>query len=303
MTSATTLKAAAGMAAVTGMLLLGGCGSSGTSTYSVPASQAAHAANAPEARDAVAGAKDDLRKSGATPASTTSNPHAVVRTGDVSLTADDVAAVAGQAHRTAARYGGQVADERTRADHVDVSSVRLTLRVPSARFGRAYADLKGLGRLTSATSSTEDVTTQLIDVDVRVSAQRASVRRVQALLDRAGSIRDVLAIEAQLTRRQEALDSLERRQAYLEDQTSLSTITVSIARTHHATPPPPTHHAGFLGGLHRGWHALTTVATAVAAGAGAVLPFGVPLLLVGMPAWWLLHRRRRSTTVATPDAG
>ena len=131
----------------------------------------------------------------------------------------------------------------------------------------------------------------MIDTDARVRAGERSIQQIEALLSRAQKLGDIIAIENDLARRQADLDSLKSQQAWLEDQTSLSTITVYLSRpvVHHRT----THEAkGFLAGLENGWDALARRHRGVLTALGAVLPFAVLLALLGVPLWWVVRRRR-----------
>lgn len=232
---------------------------------------------------------------------------AVISTGNVQLHSDDVEKAAFDVQALVDEYGGEVTDRETNTDDEgEVRMARLVLRIPSKDFQAAFTDLEKVADLTKSTSTSEDVTTQVIDNKVRIRAQRRSLRRVEILLDRALSIRDIVSIEAQLTRRQANLDSLEQQQAYLQDQTTLSTITVNVQRT----PDEPDKKkdkkdddAGFLSGLDAGWTALVVFGTGLATLAGALLPWAVVLLVLGGPLWLLLRRlRRRAPTPApTPE--
>ncbi len=235
--------------------------------------------------------------SGAVDASQAQQP-ALISTGTVSLRSDDVADTRFDVQKVADRYRGQVTDSETRTDEDgEVRDARLVLRVPSADFTEAMDELEKVADLEASTSTSEDVTTQVVDTRVRIRVQRASIARIEELLQRAGSIRDVVAVEQQLTQRQERLNSLLRQQAYLADQTSMSTITVHVERTDAARTEPAPDDAGFLPGLRAGWDGLTTVLVGLATVSGALVPFAALALLLGVPAWLLLRpvvRRRRA---------
>ena len=218
----------------------------------------------------------------------------MISSGTVSLRTDDVAAARFEVQKLVDELRGEITDEETDAGD-EVRRSRLVVRVPADDFDEAVGALEEVGELESSTRSSEDVSTQVIDVEARIRAQEQSLERVEVLFARATSIRDVVAIEAQLTRRQAALDSLKQQQAYLADQTSLATITVHLERT-RAVSKPDDDRAGFLPGLADGWHALGVVGTAVATVAGAVLPFAVLVALLGTPAWLVLRRRVRRGT-------
>lgn len=232
---------------------------------------------------------------------------AIISKGNVQLSSDDVEKAAFDVQSLVDEYGGEVTDQETNTDDEgEVRMARMVLRIPSKDFQAAFTDLEQIADLRKSTSTSEDVTTQVIDNQVRIRAQRRSLRRVEILLDQAQSIRDIVSIEAQLTRRQANLDSLEQQQAYLRDQTSLSTVTVNIQRT----PDEPAKKekkddddAGFLSGLDAGWKALVVFGTGLATLAGALLPWAVVLLVVGGPLLLLFRRlrRRAPAPAATPE--
>jgi hypothetical protein len=231
---------------------------------------------------------------------------AVISTATISLHSDDVAAAMFDVQKVVDEYHGEIADEKTEGGE-EARRSRLVIRVPSGGFDEAIADLKTVGEVQSSTRRSEDVTTTVIDNAARIRAQEESLLRVEVLLGRASSIRDIVAIESQLTRRQADLDSLKSQQAFLADQTSLSTITVHIERTPKPAPKekdPDTDDSGFFAGLADGWDALTRFGTGLATVAGALLPFALLFGLLGVPAWLVARRLgRRRTPPTTAPAG
>jgi hypothetical protein len=216
----------------------------------------------------------------------------VISTGQLRVRTKDLGAARAEVTRLVASWQGLVADEQSTSDrHGRLVSSTLTLRVPSDRFDQAMSALGRLGKVDHQTRSAEDVTTQVIDVDARVQAAERTIQQVERLLTRAKRLSDVIAIESDLARRQADLDSLKQQQAWLQDQTSLSTITLQLGRP-TATPVQPAHASGFLAGLEGGWHALAAGTVALLTVLGALLPFGVLAGLVGVPAWVVVRRRR-----------
>ncbi len=237
------------------------------------------------------------------------SPRALIRTGTVALRADDVARARFDVQKVVDVAGGEVGEETTSADEDgEAEFARLVVRVPSSRFTQTMTDLEEVADLISTDTVTEDVTTKVIDTDVRVKLQRRSIERISLLLERAGSLKDIIRIEQELARREADLGSLEQQQAYLTDQTSFSTITVSLERPAEKgkkKPKDDTDDAGFVSGLEAGWDALGTATTGVLTVTGALLPFAVLLLVLGAPALLVLRRRQRggpsgATSQATP---
>jgi glycerol-3-phosphate acyltransferase PlsY len=94
----------------------------------------------------------------------------------------------------------------------------------------------------------------------------------------------------------------------LNAETSTASITLSLTSpprvvTHHHHKAATKHHdSGFLAGLNGGWHAFLTGAKAVATAAGAVLPFAVLLLVLGLGARVLWPRLRPTRAPAPAPA-
>lgn len=313
------------------LLALGACSSGGdtdpASTDGVavadrPAGareQAGEAESAPEldmldsesASTSAADSTSAFRASGASeaPPGTDGQERAIISKGVVSLVDDDVAQARFDVQKIVDGHDGEVAEEKTQTDDDGVvSRSRLVVRVPVAEFDATMEELEDVAQLASSSRNSEDVTTAVIDNEVRIRAQTESLKRVELLLTRAQSIRDIVAIESQLTRRQAELDSLKSQQAYLADQTSLSTITVFLEQKPEASVTPvaagsaPTA-TGFRAGLASGWDALAAFATGLSTVLGALLPFAVLVLLLGFPAWLLLRRRvSAGRTERTPSA-
>lgn len=230
----------------------------------------------------------------------------IIAKGNVSLHSDDVELTIADVVRITDEYGGEITERETTTNKEgDLRTARLLLRIPVGAFTDALADLEDAADLQSSNSGAEDVTTQVIDTQVRIRAQRRSLARVEELLDRAQSISDIIRIEGQLTRRQADLDSLVQRLDYLKNQTSMSTITVNIALPPKEKEEPKKdepEEAGFLAGLEDGWKALKSFGTDVATLSGQVLPFTVVLLVLGVPLLLLVRRFRRSDADAPADA-
>ncbi|ROR90489.1 DUF4349 domain-containing protein [Nocardioides aurantiacus] len=290
------------------LLVLTGCGpgggSSGSGTDSAggstadPRSGPSSTDSGTTTEEVAPGAPDDGRSVVGASAARPALERAVVATGEVSVVADDVGTARDEALRLTRGWGGLVADEQTSSDDRGrPTDSTLVLRVPTPRFSPALEDLAGLGRVVHQTRSAEDVTTQVVDTQARVRAAERSIRSIERLLSRAVELGDVIRIESDLARRQADLDSLKQQQAYLADQTSLSTITLHLQRT-AADEPAREETRGFLAGLDAGWDAMAGSAVALATVVGALLPFAALLALLGLPVVLALRRRRTQGVTA-----
>ncbi len=302
---------AAGAAVV--LVVLSGCSASddggGDSASSDRGAVSAAEAPAPaEGADAAAGGVAEVAsQSGSKDASggTAVEQQQVISTGNVQLRADDVGQAIFDVRKVVDVHGGTISEDDTETDKEgDAFRSRMVLRIPTAEFDDAMSELEKVAPLVSSKRQSADVTTQVLDIDVRVEAQQRSIDRIQVLFDHATSIKDIVSIEGELSRRQADLASLQAQQRYLADQTSMSTITLAVERTPKATKPKPKDHdeAGFLSGLSDGWGALKTFLVASSTVAGALLPWLVLMLVLAIPGWPLFRRlrRRESAAPATP---
>lgn len=231
---------------------------------------------------------------------------AVIRTGEVVLTSADLDEARAEIDSVLAGLDGVVENEST--SHDDEGGIKrstLLLRVPVSRFTDAMTALEAIGKTQSSTTSSDDVTTEVIDVDERVETLQNSLDRLQSYQAEAKDIEDLLRFEQQITQREAELQSLKAQQSYLADQTSMSTITVTMSTPREIVGPPDAlDEAGFLAGLRSGWNALTGAVIVLLTVVGAVLPFAAVLALVGLPVWLLVRRlvRHRGDTPPAPPA-
>jgi Domain of unknown function (DUF4349) len=278
-----------------------GSGATGSAGGAAPGSAGLDVASPPAPSPAVPGAPDaapapEAKTDGA---ATAPLPDAVgrdvVRTAQLTLQVPDPVAAARGVRTAATAAGGFVAEEQA-----DATGSWLVVRVPAAALDRLVDDLAATGTVVARSARAEDATDQVVDLDGRVATQQASVTRVRALLAQATSIGDIVAVEAELARREADLDSLQRRLAALRDRVALSTLTVEL-RGAVATPPsaPP---PGFGAGLGAGWAGLKIVGAALATAVGFLLPF-LPILAVAAVAVWIVVRRRRRRGGPGPEGG
>jgi hypothetical protein len=218
----------------------------------------------------------------------------VISTGRIVVESKDVAQTRQKVFDLVDGWRGEVSNEQANSDpDGTMRRTHLVLRVPSGSFDIAMAALARTGHAVSQRRSAQDVTTQVIDTDARVQAKRRAVQQLEALLNRADTLGQVIRLEGDISDRQAELESLQQQQRWLRDQTAMSTIDMRIDRAPRATAAGE-HRAGLFAGLAGGWQALGVVVTWLLTAFGAALPFAVVLLAFGAPAWLWRRRRRQA---------
>ncbi|GAA1657187.1 hypothetical protein GCM10009744_57680 [Kribbella alba] len=295
----TRFTAAAAGAILTAAVLLSGCsGSNGDSGTS------GGAAAVPEQADGGV-SKGDVATDGKAPVpAPQAQPtvtRAIIKTGTLTVEDPDVDAKRQDAITIVASLRGQVASEDTGSDaDGKITRANLVLKVPTASYETAIQRLSGLGKRTAIHQESSDVTEAVVDVESRISSQRASLQRMRTLLAKANTIGEIVSVETELTRREADLEALLAKQKALSLQTELATLSLVLAEPGKA-PVEQKKDRGFLAGLKGGWDAFTATFFALATALGAVLPFLIAFALIAVPLWRYRGRLRR--TPASVSAG
>ena len=154
----------------------------------------------------------------------------VIRTAQLTLTVDDSISASGSVRNLAISKGGFVFSSTTYMQD-DYQYAQLTLRVPSDRFDELISDLRSAPYVTEVTreeSSSQDVSTEYVDNESRLTALEETQRRYLALLSDAKTVDEILRLEGELTNVRTQIESLKGRQKYLDEMTAYSTITVTL---------------------------------------------------------------------------
>ncbi|WP_369029519.1 MULTISPECIES: DUF4349 domain-containing protein [Streptomyces] len=307
------VQALAGILLAAGLTLTGCSGGlgDGDSSSSDAGGEAAQPASGALEDQAEADSKPGSAKDGAAQASTAPQPAAgahIIRTVSVSVQVKNVPKALAKVRTTAQNAGGYVGSETTTLNEEEgeegSESTEIVLRVPVGEYEEVLADLEGTGKLLHREAEARDVTEQVVDVESRITTQRASVNRIRELMDQATKLADVVTLESELSRRQADLESLLARQTSLKDRTTLATINLSLSET-PAKESDEDEDPGFLDALSGGWDAFVTMLRWIVVAIAAVLPFAAVAALL-LFVWLRLTRTRRQgsapATTTSPAA-
>lgn len=216
----------------------------------------------------------------------------VARTASVTLVVDKPVDAAAHVRRVASDRGGYVTREDVQVSS-DTPTAQVVISVPADQLDAALTDLAALGTLVQRAQTATDVTDRVVDVDARVRTLQDSITRIRALMDRAGTVTEIAAVERELTTRQSELESLLAQQKALRSRVDRTPITVTLT-----SKAPVAQGNPFLDGLLAAWHALQDSVRLVLTAVGALLPWAVLGLAVGLPVRaWLRRRTPRPTSI------
>ena len=193
--------------------------------------------------------------------------------------------------------GGFVANTSTQsAEPGAPAEGTVTLQVPVSQFANVVDQVKALGKVASESTSATDVTGQYVDLRAQITALEDSRQQYLTIMTKATTIGGILAVQSQLDNLQSQLDQLESQLKTLTNETTYSTLTVTLTQR-VVTPPPPRPQSGLL----RAWRSAVSGFVAGCEGivrlAGPVffaLILITALVLVGRLAWRFSRRAARA---------
>jgi Domain of unknown function (DUF4349) len=293
-------------------LLVAACSAAATATRE--ASPAYHNAGVPAAAPVAGSATFNTAKTAGQGGSGTvvtglvrlAPDQSIIYTAYVTLRVKDVTAAATTATTDVTTAGGYVASEHqfAPAGQHGAGQVTLELKIPVAGYHATLTDLTALGHQLAFSTQAQDVTQQVADVASRVASAQAAIKQLRALLTRAGSVGGLLSVQDEINSQESSLEALLAQQQALAHETSYGTVTL-VLRGHHVAVVHKRKktHRGLVAGLLTGWRALKLVVVWLLTALGTILPFAVPVILIGGIAVVGRRRlRRRTPPAAAPPA-
>jgi hypothetical protein len=224
----------------------------------------------------------------------------LIRKGDMTLRVKDIGAALRSLRQIVASVGGQTANQFEQLNRFGGRTASVTCRIPADRLEEAVEAARALGEARALTLTTDDVTAEYFDVNVRIRTQKALEQQLVGLLGRASNrLSDLLEIERELARVREEIDRLEGRVRLWDHQTAMASLAITVEEPAPLVAstggPLATLGASFVEAAEN--FVLSTAG--LIAAAGSILPVALTLGSIG---WVALRIRRRRGATAAPAA-
>jgi len=173
--------------------------------------------------------------------------------------------------------------------------VTIEVRVPAAQFDAVVSEIRAVGgRVKEEKITGQDVTEEYIDLEARLRTKKALEAQFIEIMKSARKVSDALEVQSEMAEVRTEIERLEGRRRFLENQSSLSTIKITLQ------PPAPlisANTSGFFHSLRQAFGEGLDVAAAITLGlirvAIALIPVLLLILLLIALAVRLLRRRSR----------
>lgn len=170
----------------------------------------------------------------------------------------------------------------------------IVLEVPQSRFTKLVGQVQRVGHVTLVNTSSVNVTGQYVDLSARITSLEASRRQYLAIMAKASSINDILAVQSQLNSLQSRIEQLQGQLQLLGHETTYGSLTVNVTESGHHDHVTKSSN-GVSRAFHDAVHGFVSGFEWLIRASGpalfAVLCLGV-LWLLGRLAWRSLRRHR-----------
>ncbi len=155
----------------------------------------------------------------------------IVRNGNMSVVVEDVSDAIQQIARLADTYNGWVVNSNT-WQNGDRTMGSITIRVDAASYDNAAAAIRNIAQdVKSESSSGYDVTEEYVDLGAQLDTLQASADQLQALMQKAGTVEEILKVQVQLTQTNTQIEQIKGRMQYLEQSSATSSISVDLEQS------------------------------------------------------------------------
>ncbi len=158
----------------------------------------------------------------------------IIRNAELDLELEKPSEAYTQISGIANTQGGFVVTSESQQIGENGQRMTVIIRVPSAKFDDTLKQIRVLaGRVLREKASGQDVTEEFVDLTARLKAKHALEDQFLEILKKATKVSDMLDVQNNLNNVRTEIERIEGRMRFLENQASLSTITITLQ-----TPQP-----------------------------------------------------------------
>src|SRR5262245_37080286 len=196
----------------------------------------------------------------------------------------------------AEKHGGFVVISESKhneaaSQNVASTEVNVVVRVPAQKFQSTLDEIRAVsGRILHDKSSGQDVTEEYIDLEARIRTKRALEAQFLEIMKQTRNISDAMSVQSQLADVRTEIERLEGRRRFLENQSALSTINVTL---HTPTPVVAAATRGFLYDLKSALGDGADIGAGIFLGVIRFLTVIIPVAIFILLPTWLVFKFAR----------
>lgn len=127
------------------------------------------------------------------------------------------------------KYGGYIAESNLSKSGTEQVSGSIKIRIPQKHFQDFLHDAEGqAAEVIQRNIAGQDVTEEYVDLESRIKSKRVVEERLTTFMKTATKTEDLLKISSDLAAIQEDIEIIEGKMTFLENQTALSTVNITL---------------------------------------------------------------------------
>ena len=217
----------------------------------------------------------------------------IIYTANLSLESKDYDAAVAALNTALSDTDGYMESSNESTYNGSSRSLSLTLRVPQDSYQSFLTAAAQAGNLVSKSEQADDVTSQYIDLEARISNLTAQRTRLQELQASAETLSDLLDIESSLSDVQYQLESYQSQLDWYAQQVAYCTVYVSLEEVKEYTPAEESFGERLAASFRNGW--TNFVAGLQQLVVWVLLVWPLLLVLAVLAVGILLWRRRKTS--------
>jgi Domain of unknown function (DUF4349) len=225
----------------------------------------------------------------------------IARTGKVSLFVGSVdnavASLTAIAHRQSGDVFSLQVDNASAAAN---ASGEMDIRVPAQRFDETMSAIGQTGKIRERSVSAQDLTGNITDSSARLRNLRRTEADIRKIMDRSGTVGQVLDAENQLSQVREQIETLESDLKTMHAQVVYSTISVTLEAEAANAPVEPKAASQLATAWNAALHALSQTTVALIAFLLWLVVFAPYIALVAVAGLVIYAQLRKRRGVLQP---
>ncbi|QFF97694.1 DUF4349 domain-containing protein [Psychrobacillus glaciei] len=195
------------------------------------------------------------------------------------------------------KYGGYIVESNVFQIDDQTSSGNMIVRIPEKHFDTFLSDTEEVAsKVLERNVTGQDVTEQYVDLTSRIKSKRVVEERLLEFMKKAEKTEDLLKISSDLASVQEEIEVIVGKIKYLENQTSFSTVELTMYENRVIIPEIDNKDLNTLDKTKKQF--VTSTNALLAAGSGVIvflignLPVFLFLGVIAFVVYWIFKRRR-----------
>ncbi len=194
-------------------------------------------------------------------------------------------------------YGGYIVESNVYLESDETSSGKMIVRIPEKHFETFLSEAEvEASKVLEKNVTGQDVTEQYVDLSSRVKSKRAVEERLLAFMKDAEKTEDLLKISSDLAKVQEEIEVLVGKIKYLENQTSFSTIELTMFENRVIIPEIENKDLNTWEKTKKQFITSTNALLSIGSGIIVFIVGNLPVLIlvtiIAVAVFWIIKKRK-----------